>query len=164
MTHPTITPANLPADIPHIAALFTEYATWLADDHGISLEFQGFADEVANLPGKYAAPKGAVLLARIGDADPCAVIAIRPFDAATCEIKRLYVRPDARGHALGKRLIVDILNTAKTIGYTRAILDTGPFMQAAQNLYLGLGFTDIPKYYDNPFEGIRYMAMDLPQP
>ena len=161
MSEITIKSAKIPDDIPHIANLFTEYAHWLAEEHGISLEFQGFDEELASLPGKYAPPKGSILLARLNHADPCAVIAIRSFDETTCEVKRLYVQPKARGHALGKRLVSEILNTARKIGYEKAILDTGPFMKPAQNLYLSFGFKDIPKYYETPFEGVRYMTLDL---
>ncbi len=157
---PVISFAEGPADIAAAHDLFLEYANWLATDHGISLEFQGIDEELATLPGKYAPPRGALLLARI-NGNPVGSIAIRPFDDVTCEIKRLYVRPSGRGHKLGEQLTARILDEARRIGYTRAILDTGGFMAPAQKVYEDAGFTDIPAYYHNPVEGVRYLGRDL---
>jgi GNAT superfamily N-acetyltransferase len=161
LTKHIISPVRNAADLKAAGDLFLEYANWLADDHGISLEFQGFEQELAGLPGKYAPPRGEILLARLPKGDAEAVIAIRPFEGDTCEIKRLYVAPSARGHALGKTLIAAIITCAREAGYTRAILDTGSFMQSAQHLYESFGFTDIEKYYDNPVPNVRYMGCDL---
>lgn len=157
----TIHQAVSRTDIDDARRLFETYANWLANDHGISLKFQNIDAELAGLPGKYAAPKGRIFLARDqkGIAQGCG--AFRPFEGTTCEIKRLYVSPDARGHALGQKLVKAVLNSAKNAGYTRAILDTGGFMKSAQNLYESFGFTDIPKYYDNPVAGVRYMGAEL---
>ncbi len=157
---PAIAPAVGTADIDAARALFAEYANFLAEDHGISLEFQGIEEELATLPGKYAPPRGALFLAKL-DGTAVGTIAIRPFDTTTCEVKRLYVQPAARGQGLGHRLTAEILATARALGYTRAILDTGGFLIAAQRLYEDFGFTDIPAYYHNPIEGVRYMGCDL---
>ena len=161
MTSHTIIPVRCDADLKAAGDLFLEYANWLADAHDISLKFQNFEQELAGLPGKYAPPRGEILLARSSVGDAEAVIAIRPFEGTTCEIKRLYVAPSARGHALGKKLVAAILDCARDAGYTCAILDTGGFMAPAQRLYESFGFADIPKYYDNPMLDIRYMGMDL---
>ena len=141
--------------------MFIQYAEWLEADHGITLEFQGIDEELAGLPGKYAAPGGEILLARDVDGNTIGVVAVRPHKDETCEIKRLYVLPQARGLSLGKKLVGEILEIARQAGYQRAILDTGPFMQSAQRLYESFGFADIPAYYDNPFKDVRYMGVDL---
>ncbi|MEM9432894.1 MAG: GNAT family N-acetyltransferase [Pseudomonadota bacterium] len=159
-SQPVIRPAAGPADIVAARALFVEYATWLADDHAISLEFQGIDEELASLPGKYAAPNGSLLLAEL-EGQAVGSIALRPYDGKTCEIKRLYVRPTARGYALGQRLIAAILQAARDIGYRRAILDTAGFMSPAQRLYESFGFSDIPAYNDNPVPGVRHLGCDL---
>ncbi len=161
MTEFVISKAVTPADINDARRLFTDYANWLEQDHGISLEFQGIAEELAGLPGKYAPPKGQIYLARNATGIAQASGAFRPFKDTTCEIKRLYVLPEARGHRLGNKLIEAVLTGARGAGYTSAVLDTADFMGAAQKLYAGFGFKDIPKYYENPVPGVRYMGADL---
>lgn len=161
MSQFTIQKASTPEDITAARRLFSDYANWLEKDHGISLEFQGIEEELAGLPGKYAPPKGQIYLACNGEGHAVACGAFRPFEGKTCEIKRLYVSPVARGHKLGTTLVETVLNGAKEVGYTNAVLDTAGFMTNAQNLYEGFGFKDIPKYYENPVEGVRYMGADL---
>ena len=157
----TIHKAATAQDIDAARQLFSDYANWLEKDHGISLKFQGIAEELAGLPGKYAPPKGQIYLACNADGLAQASGAFRPFEGTICEIKRLYVMPEARGHKLGSKLIEVVLNGAKEAGYTRAVLDTAGFMKDAQKLYEGFGFKDIPKYYENPVAGVRYMGADL---
>ena len=148
-------------DIQCTRAIFRSYASWLARDYSIDLAFQGIEEELAQLPGKYAPPGGEILLARNEADEVVGVIALRPFEGVTCEIKRLYVLPQARGQSVGKRLIGQIIEVAKNANYERAILDTGAFMQTAQKLYETFGFTDIPAYYDNPFANMRFMGANL---
>lgn len=160
MSEFSIQKAASEADIDATRRLFQDYATWLETDHGISLEFQGIDAELAGLPGKYAPPGGQIYLAlRAGEALGCA--AFRPFEGKVCEIKRLYVSPKARGHALGQKLVETVLQGARDAGYVRAVLDTADFMGQAQRVYESFGFTDIPKYYENPVAGVRYMGGDL---
>ena len=156
-----ILPARKDADIAAAARLFTAYANWLSDDYGISLEFQNFAEELATLPGKYAAPKGELYVVRSVAGEALGCIAFRPIDDTTCEIKRLYVAMDWRGQKLGARLVSECLNGARTAGYARAVLDTAEWMKDAQALYERNGFVDIAPYYDNPEAGIRYMGAFL---
>lgn len=156
-----ISKAQTTADIDAARRLFAEYATWLNQDHGISLEFQGIDAELAGLPGKYAPPLGQIYLARNSDTQALGCGAFRPFEEKTCEIKRLYVSPAGRGHGLGQRIVMEVLKGAKQAGYNRAVLDTASFMDQAQSLYASFGFKDIPKYYDNPVPGVRYMGADL---
>ena len=169
----TLTPAIWPADLTEVRALFTEYAEWLARDHGIDLAHgQALDQELAELPGSYAPPAGQLILARGEDSLPGGgpargVIAFRPGPAPdTCEIKRLYVRPAARGSGLALRLIAEILDHARAAGYARAVLDTAGFMSGAQALYEAAGFRDIPPYWPNPIAHvpIRYMGVTLQEP
>jgi ribosomal protein S18 acetylase RimI-like enzyme len=151
-----IRPASTDADFAQARALFEEYAAGLA----IDLCFQGFAQELNTLSEMYGPPRGILLLAEIGDrAAGCA--AVRPIKDLTCELKRVYVRPDFRGSGLGRRLTETALQAARGLGYTRIRLDTLPQMQAAQRLYEDLGFRDIPAYYGEPIAGQRFMEAVL---
>lgn len=149
------------ADVAAARALFEEYAAAL----DVDLCFQGFAQELASLPGAYAPPRGRLLLAGAQSA-PIGCVALRPLPAdgaatETCEIKRLYVRPAARGTGLGAALARAILAEARTIGYREARLDTLASMTAAQALYASLGFRECAPYYHNPLGGTVYMALAL---
>jgi GNAT superfamily N-acetyltransferase len=149
-------PADLRREIPDVRRLFREYA----DGVGVSLCFQGFEEEVAGLPGKYEPPAGRLLLAWSGE-DLAGCVALRPLDKADCEMKRLYVRPDARGRGLGRQLSERVIAEARSIGYRRLCLDTLPTMAAAIALYRELGFRDIEAYTFNPVEGAMYFALEL---
>ncbi|GAB2897779.1 GNAT family N-acetyltransferase [Paralcaligenes ginsengisoli] len=149
--------ANTPEEIRAAAVLFEEYAASL----DIDLAFQDFAAEVALLPGAYAPPSGALLLAWDGDVT-LGCVALRPFEPpAIAELKRLYVRPAGRGRAVGSRLSQAAIARAKQLGYERVRLDTLPSMLAAQRLYGSLGFHEIAPYRFNPVEGTRYMELLL---
>ncbi len=150
--------AHTPARVPLVRALFEEYAAWLGQD----LCFQGYAAELARLPGDYAPPRGALLLAEVGGAT-AGCVALRSFDGDTCEMKRLYVRGGFRGRGVGRALAVAVIERARDIGYARMCLDTLATEQlaAANRLYESLGFHDIPSYYGNPIPTARYMALDL---
>lgn len=154
----TILDAAAP-DLAQIRDLFLEYADWL----GENLCFQGFEGELAGLPGDYAAPMGALFIARSAEAaaEAAGCIALRPFEGGTGEIKRLYVRPQFRGTGLGERLAVRTLEAARAAGYKRLVLDTLDRMDAAVRLYRKLGFRPIPAYYDNPMRGALYFEHHL---
>ncbi len=153
-----IAPACFPDDAELVRSLFREYI----DGLGIDLSFQHVADELEDLPGKYAPPDGGVLLARDAEGNALGCVGLRPWAAPhTCEIKRLYVKPAARGQALGRRLAEAAIAQARQAGYARMLLDTLASMQAARQLYAELGFHPVPAYYDNPIPGTLYMALEL---
>ena len=153
-----IGPARFPDDAGLVRQLFTEYV----DSLGVDLSFQDVDTELADLPGKYAAPRGMVLIARDEAGDAVGAVALRPLPLPdTCEIKRLYVRPRARRQNVGRQLAEAIVSAGRTTGYKRALLDTLPSMHAAQALYAALGFRPTAPYYRNPVPGTIYLALDL---
>lgn len=155
-----IRPASGAADIETVRALFDEYAQELPVD----LSFQGFAQERDGLPGEYAPPRGRLLLAEAGGT-VAGCVALRPLEAATCEMKRLYLRPAARGTGLGRRLTLAIIAEAEKAGYDRLRLDTLPSMRAAIAMYRALGFYEIPAYRHNPVPGALFLERRLgPRP
>lgn len=139
--------------------LFEEYAAWL----GISLCFQNFDKELAELPGDYAAPNGRLFLAVEGD-EVMGCVALRKIGARVGEMKRSYVRPAFRGRGLGRTLTENLIAEAKQIGYLSLRLDTLPGkMDQAMAMYRSLGFQEIAPYYKNPVEGATFMELILQQ-
>jgi len=137
--------------------LFREYEAWL----GMSLCFQDFANEVANLPGKYAMPDGRLYLAYVDD-KLAGCIALRKLEDGICEMKRLFVRDGFRGHKVGLTLIEKLIADAREISYAKMRLDTyPPKMAKAVSLYESHGFYPIDPYYANPHEGVLFMELIL---
>ncbi|MBC7899603.1 MAG: GNAT family N-acetyltransferase [Saprospiraceae bacterium] len=138
-------------------SLFREYEAWL----GLDLCFQGFEEELQNLPGKYAQPDGRLYLASLND-DLAGCIALRKIGGGICEMKRLYLNENARGKGLGNLLIEKLIDEARIVGYTKMRLDTYPLKMAkAVKLYESHGFRLIESYYDNPHEGVLFMEKTL---
>jgi len=150
--------AETPAEITRARELFLEYAKSL----GFSLCFQNFDDELRSLPGDYAPPPGRLLLAEYqGQVAGC--VALHKLADDTCEMKRLYLRPEFRGKGLGRALAVRIIAEARAIGYQRMRLDTvEPVMKDAVAMYRQLGFREIAPYCNNPIAGALYMELLLP--
>lgn len=148
--------AALAGDLPEVRAMVREYVDWI----GLDLAFQEIDPEIDGLPGEYAPPRGALLVAA-GSDRRLGLVGLRPWDGTICEMKRLYVRPEARGRGLARRLILALVDEARRLGYTRMHLDTLPMMRDAQALYEALGFADIAPYYDTPIAGTRFMSRKL---
>ena len=148
--------AQFPADLDAVIAIFREYVTSPKADLG----YQDYETELAALPGKYAAPAGRLLLAYLNVAVVgCA--ALRQVDALTCELKRVYVRPAARGHQLGRQLVLQMMGEARAAGYQRMALDVLPEFEAAQALYRSLGFVPAAPVSHNPVPGTQFLALQL---
>jgi len=153
-----IAPAVGPEDLAKVRCLFEAYAASLP----ITLDYQGFAEELASLPGKYAPPHGALLLARDGAGDAVGCVALRPLaDPGCCEMKRLYVRPALRGAGLGKRLARTIIDRARQAGYRTMRLDTLASMEGALSLYRRLGFVSVDAYYAPTPAGTLFLELAL---
>lgn len=139
-----------------IRQLFLEYAQSLH----IDLSFQDFSKEFEALPGKYANPDGALILA-IVDGKPAGCIALRRLSEEVCEMKRLFVKEAFQGLGIGKELVKIIIEVGRKLGYHYMRLDTLPTMKKAQEMYRLFGFYDIEPYVYNPIEGTRYMELKL---
>ncbi|MGE0024663.1 MAG: GNAT family N-acetyltransferase [Hyphomicrobium sp.] len=153
-----IAPARSAADIAAVRALFKAYAAWL----GLDLVYQGFAAELQGLPDKYAPPRGELLIARDGDGTAAGCVGLRPLEAdGCCEMKRLYVAPEARGAGLGRALATRIIGEAARIGYREMRLDSLPVLKEATALYERMGFRPIPPYYDTPVIATLFFARPI---
>jgi carbonic anhydrase len=139
-----------------VRQFFRNYAGWL----GVDLGFQGFAEEMAALPGCYAPPRGRLWCAELSGR-PVGCVGVRPISDGVCELKRLYVEPDARGQGVGQELALAAIRAAKELGYRRILLDTLPAMRMAVKLYRDLGFREAPAYYTTPLEGTIFLSLDL---
>lgn len=149
-------PAHAPEYAAAVNGLFREYAASM----GLDLSFQGFAEELAGLPGKYAPPEGRLILARVQNAD-AGCVALRKIGDNTCEMKRLYVRPGFQGRGIGKALARCVIEEARGIGYRQMLLDTLASMHSAIDLYRSLGFTETAPYYHNPLPDARFFQLTI---
>jgi ribosomal protein S18 acetylase RimI-like enzyme len=139
-----------------VRKLFIEYQTSL----GIDLCFQNYEEELKSLPGKYASPDGRLYMITI-DEEIAGCIALRRFDKTRCEMKRLYIRPQYRGHHCGQLLVEKIIQEAKIIGYEEMVLDTLSSLKSAVSLYQRNGFIEVNPYYDNPLQDVLYFKLKL---
>ena len=148
------------ADLLQTKDIFLAYAKAI----NIDLCFQDFDTELANLPGDYSPPRGALLLAWV-DQKLAGCCAMRPIDSSdyanAAEMKRLFVRPEFRGLGLGRQLAESIIDAARMSGYDSVLLDTLDDMEIARAMYEDLGFKEIPPYYHNPLAGAHYLKVDL---
>jgi putative acetyltransferase len=151
-----IVQAISPEQIQAAREIFREYEAWL----GVSLCFQGFEAELAQLPGRYVSPHGRLLLA-LQDGEVAGCVALRPLEPGICEVKRLFVRDKFRGMGLGRMLLLKLIGEARSAGYEKMRLDSWPpKMGNAISMYRSHGFVEIEPYNDNPYDVI-YMELDL---
>ena len=149
-------------DIASAGELFREYIESL----NIDIEHQGWREELAHLPGPYKGPGGVILLASLngmkGGKHDVGCVALRPLDEdGVCEMKRLYVRPDARGKGIGRLMVERIIQAGQAFGYETMKLDTSEDMTEARKLYESLGFTECEKYNDDPLECTMFFERSL---
>jgi carbonic anhydrase len=158
----TITLRTLTVDdseaLEQVRQYFRNYAAWL----GVDLSYQNFDQEMASLPGAYSAPQGRLFFAEIAG-QPAGCVGVRPLPDSdgVCEMKRLYVAPEARGLGVGAALAMAAIKFAKEVGYKKLMIDTLPSMRMAVKLYRELGFNEAPAYYKTPVEGTMFLALDL---
>ena len=149
-----------PADIDEARALLLDYQSGL----GLDLCFQGFEQELAELPGDYSPPNGVFLLARV-DGLAAGCCALRPLPLSdhlnACEMKRLFVRQGYRGLGLGRRLVDATLAQAHVAGYNTVLLDTLNDMETARSLYRAVGFVETEPYHLSPLPGAHYLKRAL---
>ena len=148
--------AQTPAEIEEVRRLFREYEAFL----DVDLCFQGFEEELAGLPGKYASPGGALLIGICEDRT-VGCVALRELEDGVCEMKRLFVRPEARGTGLGRQLAHEIVRFARELGYSLMRLDTLDKLNEAMRLYEKLGFRRTKPYYQNPLPGVVFWELNL---
>jgi ribosomal protein S18 acetylase RimI-like enzyme len=160
-----IVQASMLEEIAIARTLFREYATWLANDPArpfaaSDLLSQNFDEELANLPGDYAPPDGLLRLVPSGK-ETAGCVAVRRFNNCACEMKRMWVRPKFRGCGLECLLAEQLIAEARTIGYSKIVLDSLPSLESALALYRTLGFREIPSYRYNPDPDAVFMQLDL---
>jgi putative acetyltransferase len=148
--------AESAAQLSIIRTIFREYEQFL----NVDLCFQGFEEELANLPGKYAPPSGALFLA-VEDNSVAGCVAVRGLESDICEMKRLYTRPSYRSKGLGRQLAQKIILQAQELGYELMRLDTLEILTEAMSLYQSLGFKKTGAYYHNPLENVIYWELPL---
>jgi len=142
--------------LPAVREMFVEYANAL----GVDFCFQNFAQELAELPGKYAPPTGRLFLA-LDRQNVAGCVALRELAPGLCEMKRLYLRPPFRGQGVGRQLAEAIVTAAREIGYERMRLDTLASLKPALALYESLGFQRIAPYYPNPIANVVFLELVL---
>jgi putative acetyltransferase len=151
-----ILPVTDESRLAEVRTLFQEY--W--DSFGFTPCFQGFGEELTRLPGEYVPPGGRLALALV-DGRPAGCIALRRFDVGRCEAKRLYVRPEFRGHGLGRALLDWVIAEARAAGYREMVGDTMPVMDRALSMYDRYGFERTSPYTDDPTPGAVYLRLNL---
>ena len=143
-------------DLENIKLLFNEYTTML----GVNLTFQGYDEEIKNLPGKYALPYGRLYIAYY-DNKAAGCIALRKFENDGCEMKRLFVRPEYRHLKIGKKLVDKIIEDARELKYKYMVLDTLSNLHEAVSIYRKSGFQEVEAYYENPLDNVLYFKLEL---
>ena len=156
-----IVPAYDHAD--EIRKLFKEYTEMLVEGDPKMADFlalQHYDEEIRNLEWKYGMPEGRLYIVYVdGKAAGCG--GFRKLEEDKCELKRIYIRPEYRGHKLGYTLTRKLIRDAADAGYRWMYLDTMRFLDAAKKMYRDLGFTETDRYNDSPVDGTVFLRMEL---
>ena len=153
----SISPA-VASDLDDVRALISEYAATFDVRERC---YQNLNAELAGLPGDYAPPAGALMIARSEAGEALGCVGLWRLEEGVCEMKRLYVRPNGQGSGLGRRLAEAVVAEARRLGYRAMRLDTLPEMRTAQALYASLGFAPTARYNANPVPDVVYLELDL---
>ncbi|WP_420332787.1 GNAT family N-acetyltransferase [Roseibium sp.] len=157
-THILVAPVETTDELEAVKTLFRAYVDWL----NIDLSYQGFEEELAGMPGKYAPPRGALFVAKTPDGAILGCVGLRAFDEdGRCEMKRLYVLPEGRGKRVGAALVGRVIEAAVDAGYSEMLLDTLPTMTGAIKLYRAAGFEEVPAYYETPIRETVFFRKSL---
>jgi GNAT superfamily N-acetyltransferase len=145
-------------DLAAVIDLCNGFLAWARDRYGDKRWIvdryyapEKWAAVLSSLPKAHAPPDGEMLLARL-DGRPAGCVMMQRIDDQTCEMKRMFVRSEAQGHKVGRRLCERIMSIASERGYSRMRLDTGVNHDEALALYRTVGFRVIGPYYDPPEE------------
>ncbi len=162
--------ASTPEQLDQVRELLRAYVEWQRSRHA---DFMAAVDayftkdmynaEIAGLPGSYARPDGCLLLA-VEDGQGAGCVAFHKVDASTCEMKRMFVRPEFQGRGIGRALAQQLISEARQTGYTRMRLEVSPLQTEAQGMYRSLGFKDVEPYYALPevFKGLlNFLMLEL---
>jgi len=137
--------------------LFMEYASQIKIDLG----FQNFSKEIEDLEAQYSKPKGIIFIAYNNENTSLGCFGIREFDKGICELKRMYLKEEARGLGIGKKMLHKAIEAGEVLGYKKMRLDTLSTMHTAIRLYKKAGFYEIPPYRFNPFDDAKYFEVEL---
>lgn len=142
--------------LPQVKDLIIEYTGRLNRD----LSFQELDAELDNIAEKYTPPNGELIVA-VNEDSVLGMVAYHKLNDRQCEMKRLYVRPEARGLHAGRKLVERIIDQAVSAGFEEMVLDTIKPLQAAISLYRSFGFEECAPYYYNPMDDVIYMSKKL---
>lgn len=155
--------ATMSTELDGVRGLIREFTDWafsMSESAREEATFRGLEAELARLPGKYAPPKGCLLLAT-SEGEPAGCVALRRHDDRTAEVKRMYVRPSARGRGIGGAMLDELISTARRLSYRRIVLTTHPMLESAIRLYQAAGFVIVQSPTDFPEHGDIEVCMEL---
>lgn len=148
--------ATTGTELDHARALMRGFVAWHRARHSQDIalinryfDAVSFERELAALPGDYAPPHGALLIA-YHRGRPAGCVALRNIGLGICEMKRMFVADAYRGLHIGRALADRIMAQAREIGYRAMRLDTSKRQAEAIRLYERLGFSRIGPYYPLP--------------
>ena len=152
----TLKEATTDKDFEIAVDLFREYASHI----GIDLSFQNFEDEILEIKNHYSRPNGQLIIV-YDNRNPTGCFGVRTLEDSVCELKRMYLKKEARGKGVGKMMMTKALEIGRTLNFELMRLDTLPTMEKAIKLYKDMGFYEIEAYRFNPFKDAKYFEIRL---